>query len=220
MDVLRNFMVMLAVTLTGGNAFGQARGPLTEHPSAEEAEATGEANRQQQVHDMAKWLPRLAGRYRLAGLEFLLLPPRVPPPPPIAVRGKADCVLVGSGPGVQCVIHVEWESPRLWSGAWLSNNSPTIILYGLDPLAARIRYLQVNNSSIAQQGEAVLTGDTLRFHEDLVNQGSNNSPDQRFQLTATAGDAPIKLSADYQLAPRMSLRVDMTLEREPQDAVD
>lgn len=176
-----------------------------------------EARREQKAHDMAEWLPRLVGRYRLAGLEVLIPPPLLVPPN--AVRGKADCVLVGSGPGVQCVIHVEWDRSTSWSSAWLNPDSPTIILYGLDPLAGRIRYLQVDRSSIAQQGEANLTGDTLHYQEHPVNQRRLDVRRRHFQVTATAGDAPIRISADYQLEG-VALRVDMTLERVPQDASD
>jgi hypothetical protein len=73
----------------------------------------------------------------------------------------------------------------------------------------------VDRSSIAQQGEANLTGDTLYFQEHPVNQRRLDVRRRHFQLTATAGDAPIRLSADYGV-----LRVDMTLERVPQDASD
>jgi hypothetical protein len=117
------------------------------------------------------------------------------------------------------VIHVEWDGSTSWSSAWLNSNSPMIILYGLDPLAGRIRYLQVDRSSIAQQGEANLTGDTLYFQEHPVNQRRLDVRRRHFQLTATAGDAPIRLSADFQLEG-VALRVDMTLERVPQDASD
>lgn len=183
-----------------------------------------EARREQTTRHMAEWLPRLVGRYRLEGMEFLLTNLPVPPSAPNTVRGKADCVLVGSGPGVQCVIHVEWERTTSWSSAWLDANSPTIILYGIDPMAGRIRYQQVNQPSIAQQGEAVLNGDTLFYQENPVNQRRIDPRQRRFQLTAPAADAPIKLSAEHYLAEGgrfwFVLRVDMILKRVAQDASD
>src|SRR5690606_23420879 len=67
---------------------------------------------------VAEWLQRLAGRYKYDGMiqmaeTCVVMVDEGPPPPPSdkcqSITGKSDCVAVGTGAGVQCILNVTWQ---------------------------------------------------------------------------------------------------------------
>lgn len=129
-----------------------------------------EARRLKMAEEMAAWLPRLVGRFRFEGIvDFNDAPTREPPDPQKikSAKGLGDCVAVGTGPGVHCVVNVVW--PEEWNpqgearpgGA--SFLAPASILYGIDAATSTIRYLQLDTDGLVMDGTAVLEGDTLRW---------------------------------------------------------
>ncbi len=151
-----------------------------------------QARRAQLNTDMAAWLPRMVGRFSFDGIvqhyQTLALGATAikefSPDKTYAAgtcdescqasisnvaqaRGKADCIAIGTGPGVQCVINVVW--PEEWGSlggaveAGVSFLGPAAILYGLDPNAALVRYLMLNTNGTGEAEAGVLKGDTVTW---------------------------------------------------------
>lgn len=125
------------------DARAQARGP-----SLGELKAEGRIDppptREQMLIELDAWLRRLPGRYR-----------RVGPDDKIVDDVVIDCAAIGEGAGVNCV-----------EGAKGSNRHaapPKMSLYGIDPELPGIRYLRVNDVSMAESNLGPLSGDTARF---------------------------------------------------------
>jgi len=137
---------------------------------------------------MEEWLRRLAGRFEYDGVANpYAVPPSGPPggglffgggggpPQPRPVSGRSDCIHVGGGPGVQCVLDVKWREE--WSPSGVArpphpNLSPAMMLFGFEPGKARLHFLQVDNKGIAQGGTGVLSGNTARLATDPPRNGN------------------------------------------------
>ncbi len=139
-----------------------------------------EARRQQAAGEMAKWLPRLVGRFRYEGVaDFNSRGYDSAPPDPRKIknaRGLGDCIAIGKGAGVQCVVNVTW--PEEWGpqgnpvAGGVSFLGPASTLYGLDARASVIRYLLLDTDGLAADGPATLSGDTLRWVFDGHCEGN------------------------------------------------
>jgi len=153
------------------------------------------------------WLRRLAGRYRFEGLVHVMakgdcgpLPPdpakqdqmsEAPPEPYCrSIKGTGDCVAVGKGPGVQCVLNVFWQDmyevlmQQSEAGAESVDASPTgvfelpggvayldpsMALFGLDPGNSAISYLVVDNKGMPEGGPGHVSGNRATFKTTCVN---------------------------------------------------
>lgn len=170
----------------------QARAPSAVKTPVVREEAEGAAARVAQLEQLDTWLRRLAGRFDFsgeisgesestcdqAGREFnrqhsgdssLGCRGGSIPPPPVKISGNADCVGISSGAGVHCVIQLDWQVPvprygygysPAYRASWFN---PGIILYGIDPNALGIRFLQVSQRSIAESALGVLEDNTVTF---------------------------------------------------------
>lgn len=128
-------MTLLCVALMApGMARAQARGPSV-NEIRERTAVEPEAARAVKLAELEDWLRRLVGRYRTGEGQWQRL---------------SDCVAVGTGPGVHCVRGV-------------ATFTPTMTLYGVDPDAPGIRYLEVNGNSIAEGDLGKLRGNTVHF---------------------------------------------------------
>lgn len=128
-------MTLLCVALAGtGMARAQARGP-TVNEVRERTAQEPEAARAAKLAELDAWLRRLVGRYRTGEGQRQIL---------------SDCVSVGTGPGVHCVRGV-------------GSFTPAMTLYGVDPDALGIRFLEVNGNSIAEGDLGKLRGNTVHF---------------------------------------------------------
>ncbi len=127
-----------------------------------------EARRVQMAQDMAAWLPRLVGQFIFEGtVQFMKQADRSPEGNVSEVRGKGDCIAIGDGAGVQCVIHAFWDEEWTSQGnpveGGVSFLGPASILYGLDINAAKIRYLMLNTNGIAESESGSVAGYTAKW---------------------------------------------------------
>jgi len=175
----------LMFTCAAANA--QARGPSAVKATVELDEAEVAAARAAQLEQLDTWLRRLAGRFVFSGeitndaestcdrgrRDFerqhfngsLGCGGGSKPAPTVTIEGNGDCVGVSSGAGVHCVIQLDWIPPDppytpYIRASWFN---PGIVLYGIDPNALGIRYLQVSDRSIAETALGVLEDDTVTF---------------------------------------------------------
>lgn len=171
---------MLVVTAMAPlEADSQARGTPTEatHSRADNA---GPADRTLQLAEIDQWLRRLVGRYRYEGkLVFPFVAEIVNGRPQKEYEamwfdGKGDCTGIGEGPGVQCIMNVEWplSTPRRMNVP-PSTYAPAMTLYGIDPGLPGIRYLQVNSNGLPEGSLARPEGDRIRFITPCVNATPN-----------------------------------------------
>jgi hypothetical protein len=133
-----------------------------------------------------EWLRRLMGRFRYDGMvqmgDCAPLPPAGggPPPPPSdlcqGITGKSDCVTIGTGPGLQCVLNVTWRDIYQFdfeNGAareiMVSYLDPAMELYGLEPGTLTMSRLLVNNKGLAENGRGSIKGYTAKFKSPCVN---------------------------------------------------
>jgi hypothetical protein len=120
-----------------------------------------EARRAQMARDVAAWLPQLAGRFDVKGVF------RPESREPMSARGKADCIAVGTGFGVQCVFQVEWGMKLQGQGVNVRPGSsflaPAAVLFGFDPRDAVVRTNQLDTDGIAREGPTRFHGDTLTW---------------------------------------------------------
>lgn len=127
---------MLLVATATQAAQSRASPPKKHERQPEELEAAREAT----LAEIDIWLRRLAGRYRASA--------------DTAGESLMDCQSVGNGPGIHCIIGPSRISQKQF---------PSVMLLGVAPERPGVRYMQVNESSIASTGFGRLSGDTLIF---------------------------------------------------------
>jgi hypothetical protein len=154
---------------------------------------------------MGEWLRRLVGRYRIDGMVEVVYayedypdhrcapaapdPAEAedPPPPPVPycsnLSGKADCIGIGKGPGVQCVFNILWQDIRevIQPGpdvddpgmfelpGGVPNLAPSMAVFGLEPHSARINYLLVDQKGLAEGGRGGIVGDRATLRTPCAN---------------------------------------------------
>jgi hypothetical protein len=156
--------------------------------------------------EMGAWLRRLVGKYRFEGMVQVVfeMGSANPPYPCVTdagmptdycqgIKGKGDCVAVGDGPGVQCMLNVHWmdiyevrfqqsdpdaqkvdASP---TGVFeipggVSSLNPAMSLHGLDPAHAGIEYLLVDQKGLPEGGLGFIKGNTATFRTRCVNEAT------------------------------------------------
>jgi len=113
------------------------------------------------------------------------------------IQGKADCIAVGDGPGLQCVVNVIW--PEMWRSTGkaqlggVSDMSPAVILAGLAPTSGGIRVLLVDHKGLAHPGSTTLSGDSANSSPPCVNTPGVQRCKQTVKLTAKPGAAHMYL---------------------------
>lgn len=218
------FAALASIVLGPGDAVAQARGTvIRREPRTPEMQL---ALRERKTADMAAWLPRLVGRFRIEGtLEdpasycyYVWARQVCIAGTPESATGMADCVAVGSGPGVSCVLYAPWYPPRT-----VLTMAPGVIQYGLDPKASLIRYLSVSDTGLAQDGAGQLRGDTLHYKKmRCVNAPAMPPCMLVTRIYAPPDGASIRISIDteVQLPPQGYTRVaglTLILHRLPQE---
>jgi hypothetical protein len=150
-----------------------ARKPPVEAP-VDDDKVLDPAARARKLAELDGWLRRLVGHYRVNGnvdqaLNYNQLRKSS------KIRGMADCNAIGAGPGVRCMIDATWQPIRLISDPGYGGNSdftyaniftlhPVIFLFGLDSVAPEIRVLEVDDHSIAVDGNGIrMDADTLEY---------------------------------------------------------
>jgi hypothetical protein len=207
--------------LTDPRGIGEPPPPLTPELIA--------ARRAQLAEDIAAWMPRLVGRFKVYGIvdynpetsndgggasmhggggrmygggasmdgggasmdggdtaaataesgnSYAYVDPGNPIDP-LKIKeasGKADCVAIGTGPGVHCLFHVTWPAewippvmgllpsvmgkPRDGGDPFLA---PAMKLFGFDPNDMVVRQLQLDTNGVAELQSAKLKNHTLSW---------------------------------------------------------
>lgn len=147
--------------------------------------------------EIGTWVRQLVGRYRFEGMVQVVYAPRGVPAYPCVteegrpqdyctgVKGKGDCVAVGKGPGVQCVLNVAWQDiyEIIQPGEQASTDpvgvfnlpggvsylDPAMMLYGIDPGKAALSYLLVDNKGLPEGGTGAIAGTRAVFRVPCVN---------------------------------------------------
>jgi hypothetical protein len=146
---------------------------------------------------MDVWLRRLVGSYGFEGSVEVVydhpdyvehgcgpLPPdpaeseSIPQPPIIPycsdVKGAGECIAIGKGPGLQCILDVAWRNFGYLPGGdvlagGVSYLGPAMELFGMDPGKLVISHLLVDNRGLPEGGEGVIKGNKATFRTPCAN---------------------------------------------------
>ncbi len=128
---------------------------------------------------IGEWLTRLVGKFRYEGMvqvgectrELDLDHSLVPTDNCQAIRGNSDCISIGDGPGVQCMLNVTWLDifDENLNDSLVSYLDPAMELYGLDPRNSAISHLVVDNKGLAEKGSGTIKGNIATFRSLWVN---------------------------------------------------
>jgi hypothetical protein len=164
---VRVALLAFAAVLASGGASADPR-DIADPPEALTPEMQ-EARRAQMAEDMDAWLRRLEGRFRIEGIFFR----DNQPDEPRHARGMEDCISIGPGAGMQCVINVLWDEDYGVDGqdgqTGVSSLAPAMIEYGFDPVASKVRSLQVDNQSLGEPSAGTLKGETVSYSTRCAN---------------------------------------------------
>jgi hypothetical protein len=150
----RNFRILwlLFAGLAAGEASGQAHGPPAQELRIE-VDRNDPAYRAERLAEMDVWLRRLTGLFYNESN-------------PVDHDDKRmDCIGIGTGAGVQCFTTL--GSGSISAVRYARGDSPQTEakLFGIDPVALKVNYLQVNSKGLPEGGLGKVSGDTftLRF---------------------------------------------------------
>jgi hypothetical protein len=157
------------------------------------------------------WLRRMVGRFQFEGLVEVVYyppedghrcgplppdpndaqsdkPPKLPQPWCSGIKGMGDCVSIGKGPGVQCVLNVSWEDfyevvtpedlepgePAPPVGVFnlpggVSYLDPAMALFGIDPGKPAINFLLVDSKGLPEGTLGLIKGNRATFKTPCVN---------------------------------------------------
>jgi hypothetical protein len=205
---------------------------------------------------MDVWLRRLVGTFSFEGaVQVALLPEyeknlcgTLPPAPgedpPMeapatpyctGIHGKGDCVGVGNGPGVQCVLNVTWQEIHEVEEGVVYNLpgfvpylNPAMTLHGLDPGKSAINYLLVDHKGLPEGGFSDIRGNRAIFNTPCVNTPAlfnamklDRVDDRTLQtcervlyIDAKPDSRVIHMSIDIEINERPFTRIQMTLRRQ------
>lgn len=211
-----------------------------------------------QTWQIASWLRRLVGSYRVEGSVFMFprtfefrntqgelvegqFVERLE-----SARGAADCAVVGTGAGMQCIFNVGWTDQfdiimdpdagpvgqySLPGGVAYLN--PSMLLVGLDPGVQGIGFLLVDSKGLPEGGSGFIAGDRATLRAPCVNardlyqrlnpaaEFSDRRPQSCERIThidARAGADLVHLSISIELNEELVTLTRLTLRRaDPQD---
>ena len=183
---------------------------------------------------LAEWLQRLKGRFRYDGMIQMgdcAQVPSVeggPPPPPNdmcqGMSGVSDCVSIGGGPGVQCILNVTWQDIYTTdfengeiTALMVSYLDPAMELYGLDPRRAAVNRMLVDNKGIGEGGLGFIKGNVATFKSPCVNTALSDTGERCFRTVRIEVKPESKLlwmwfGTQYELSAETTYAV-MTLRR-------
>lgn len=180
-----------------------------------------DTSRSAQIARMSAWLKRLEGRFRYEGIvddpgAYCYLNRKnnarvCVGSNPKTGRGLGDCVLVGDGPGLHCVLNLNWEESGSLStpppgslGASLNefpDFAPTMLLYGIDPVTLGIRYLQADDRGLVEVGQGALKGNAVTFRAPCLNMPASLLCTRVTRIYANSDASVIRLWLDIEAAP-------------------
>jgi hypothetical protein len=144
------------------------------------------------------WLLRLEGRFRNEGT--LQWGGKTRP-----VEGDTDCISVGTGPGMNCVI-------TLLAPGIETNLRPGSYILGVDLETSKVRYASVDSTGAAVGTTGELRGDTATFRTPC-EASSARSCVSTTRITATGRSENVRLRVDLEMDGRVTTRYDVTQVR-------
>jgi hypothetical protein len=169
--LVRSAWPVLVACLAGGAAMADPR-EIAE-PAEPMTPEMSEARRAQMGVDMEAWLRKLEGRYRIEGVFYR----DGDEANALRAMGMEDCISIGPGAGMQCVLSVVWDADYGADGqggqTGVSSLAPAMIEYGFDPVASKVRSLQVDNQSLAEPGAGTLKGETVQSSTRCANTAAS-----------------------------------------------
>jgi hypothetical protein len=212
----------IALLLLSGTAYAaQSAAPATPAPAAADAAAKPLDNLAEVVvsaekptrkaADLIAWIRRLLGKYTFEGKVDL--GGKGNPNDRWSVNGGGTCIGFGVAPGVQCEINVHWppvpgpNAPEILSG--ISDLTPAMILYAMEPDDLGIRYLQVNSKGLAEGSTGTIIGDTATFKTPCVNVAKGCERTTRITVGSESKiiDMQIDTEVNYELVARFSFKL-------------
>jgi hypothetical protein len=122
------------------------------------------------------WLRRMIGKYRVTrhrACRYVRGPDKAAGCTEMAADAavaretgplEAECQGIGAGPGLRCVVHMEWPESGIPPKRWAKNHTPLFMLYGFDPVQRDITQLRVL-PTVDTVGASQLIGGQLRDGE-------------------------------------------------------
>lgn len=142
-------LLVLVATAAGANP----RAAVTVQESEPETPEEEENRRVRKLEDVDDWLRKLVGRYRIDALvESLLFPG-----PAAGYSGMADCIGVGNGAGVQCLVAIH--------GADILH----LLMFGRNPDDLKVHVLEVDEKGIGEARSGPLRGSTMQSRAKVPN---------------------------------------------------
>lgn len=183
---------------------------------------TPEERQIRRASEMEAALGRLVGQFGIERPWVLA----IPSPPANAPRTMMDCVAIGDGKGVHCVlltVRPETEpagqagagrQPQLRPGG--VSMASSLIEYGLDPNAVRVRLMKVDRGS-AMLMEGRVSGEWLTMWGRCWNRPADCEIEQRIAVLADGEDLWVTDFLNWEVRGRYALR---RLTQEEVDAAD
>jgi hypothetical protein len=151
------------------------------------------------------WLRRLVGKYKFDGVAtaggdcFNSQGATMC----AGIKGKGDCIAVGTGPGVQCIFNATWQD--IWSPRGdpilISFLDPSMALFGLDPGYSAINMLLVNDKGLPRGGLGFNKGNVATFKTCLY-QGGDCGQIIRIEARSDANIVYMWIDSNVQLTLR------------------
>lgn len=173
---------LMLVTVAAANprapATAQEREPKLESPEEQEG------RRVRALGEVDDWLRKLAGRYRIDAISISL---SKSPSPPRGYSGMADCIGVGQGPGVQCLVALE--------------GVPRLLLFGRNPDDLKIHVMEVDRMGIGVGRSGPLRGSSTQSRAKVPNTPAHPMLEEvkRYYASPDGGDIrfTIEINVDY-----------------------
>jgi len=159
--------------------------------------------------DRNEWMARLSGRFTFDGVihheEEILdfdknrdapITEESLPEWSLPVEGKADCIKFAEGPGLQCVLYLDWIEQWRLNGkvpmGGVSDITPGVVLAGFTPATApdQVRFLLGDSRGIAHPGFLTIRGNSLVASPACVNLPGTMSCRQTFTITSRPDSRP------------------------------
>jgi hypothetical protein len=171
---------------------------------------------------MAEWLRRLVGSYKLDGA----IGDR-------GIKGKADCIAIGTGPGVQCIFNAIWQEewdPLTGRPILLDPLDPSMFLFGMDPSKATLNMMMVIDKGIASGGVGTIKGTASGGYGTIIkgmgatagDMGAIKGITASFKTCTREGYCEpsilIEARADANILYMWVVGAALTLRREPEDS--
>lgn len=182
---------------------------------------------------LSEWLLRLADRYSVDGIGT------VPATGPFGIKGTADCVSIGTGPGVHCIFNIHWiDQYEILMGeggsgifnipGGVSYLNPSMMLMGIAPSRRKLEFLLVDNKGLPEGGEASIAGHRATLRAPCVNaptlflamnpahRFAGRRPDSCERITridAKPGSTVVHMDIDIEINGELVSQFQMTLRR-------